>query len=111
MSRFREDHTVTLLRDGFIDEFQKASKDKGVDLTNANLRNADLRHADLRSADLSGAYLHSADLHGVDLSQANLEGASLHRARISGAYFPVDVRAEELRMSVDLGTRVRRIPK
>ncbi len=111
MSKFREDHAATLLRDGFVDEFKKVSRDNGIDLSNANLRGADLRHVELRNADLSGAYLHSADLRGLDLSQAKLEGASLHRARISGAYFPADVRPEELRMSVDLGTRVRCIPK
>ena len=108
MLKFREDHAVRLLRDGQVDEFsQVARRAACIDLSNANLRGADLRNAVLRNADLRGAYLHSTDLRGVDLSEAQMEGASLHRARISGAYFPSQVTAEELKMSVDLGTRIR----
>ena len=78
-----------------------------LDLAGANLRGVDLRRATLRNADLRNAYCHTTDFRGVDLSQANIEGASFHRARISGAYFPPNVSAEELKMSVDLGTRIR----
>jgi uncharacterized protein YjbI with pentapeptide repeats len=78
-----------------------------LDLANVNLRGADLRRANLRRADLRNAYCHSADLRGVDLSEAKLEGASFHMARISGAYFPPNVTAEEIRLSVEMGTRVR----
>ena len=63
--------------------------------------------SDLRTADLRGAYCKGVDLRGVDLSEAKLEGASFHLARISGAYFPKNVLAEELIMSLDLGTRIR----
>ena len=59
------------------------------------------------TADLRGAYCKGVDLRGVDLSEAKLEGASFHLARISGAYFPKNVSAEELMMSLDLGTRIR----
>ena len=59
------------------------------------------------TADLRGAYCHSADLRGVDLSEAQIEGASFHLARVSGAYFPANVSADEIQLSMDLGTRVR----
>jgi uncharacterized protein YjbI with pentapeptide repeats len=108
MTKFKEDTLVLLLRDGKFDEFNRAARTEAtVDLVGANLRGVDLRHANLRNADLRNAYCHTADFRGVDLSQANLEGASFHRARISGAYFPSNVSAEELKMSVDLGTRIR----
>ena len=78
-----------------------------LDLSNANLRGADLRRANLRKADMRNAYCHSADLRGVDLSEAKLEGASFHMARVSGAYFPPDVPADEIRLSLEIGTRIR----
>jgi hypothetical protein len=37
----------------------------------------------------------------------DLEGASFHGAKIAGAYFPADVSAFELVMSVEHGTRIR----
>ena len=108
MTKFKEGTLVLLLRDGKIDEFNHASRQEdNLDLAGANLRGADLRNAYLRNADLRNAYCHTTDFRGVDLSQANIEGASFHRARISGAYFPSNVSAEELKMSVDLGTRIR----
>ena len=108
MSKFKEGPLVLLLRDGKVEEFNHAARQtESVDLSGANLRGVDLRYANLRKADLRNAYCHTTDLRGVDLSEANLEGSSLHRARISGAYFPANVSAEELKMSVDLGTRIR----
>ena len=81
-----------------------------LDLSNVNLRGADLRRANLRKADLRNAYCHSADLRGVDLSEAKLEGASFHMARVSGAYFPPNVPADEIRLSLEIGTRIRCLP-
>jgi len=78
-----------------------------VDLAGSSLRGADLRRTDLRKADLRGAYCHSADLRGVDLSGANIEGASFHMARVAGAYFPANVSADEIRLSLEIGTRIR----
>ena len=108
MTKFKEGPLVLLLRDGMVEEFNHAARQtENVDLSYANLRGGDLRNADLRKADLRNAYCHTADLRGVDLSQANIEGASFHRARISGSYFPRNVSAEELKMSVEMGTRIR----
>ena len=108
MTKFKEGPLVLLLRDGKVEEFNHATRQtENVDLSYANLRGGDLRNADLRKADLRNAYCHTADLRGVDLSQANIEGASFHRARISGSYFPRNVSAEELKLSVEMGTRIR----
>ena len=66
-----------------------------------------VRPSDLRGLDLSDAYLRQADLRGVDLRETRLEGASLFEARISGAYFPGELRAEEITLSLLHGTRLR----
>lgn len=108
MTKFKEGFLVLSLRDGNVEEFNQAARQtETIDLCGANLRGADLRQANLRKADMRGAYCHSADLRGVDLSQASLEGASFHRARISGAYFPANVSADEIKISLELGTRIR----
>src|SRR5205823_4564739 len=108
MTKFKEGPLVLLLRDGKVEEFNRAARQtESVDLSGANLRGVDLRYAHLCKADLSNAYCHTADLRGVDLLHANIEGASFHRARISGAYFPRGVSAEELKMLVGMGTRIR----
>jgi len=108
MSKFKEGPLVLMLRDGEVRTIQCFdAQDRNPGLVQPNLRGADLRHVDLHKADLRDAYCHSADLRGVDLSQANLEGASFHRARVSGAYFPANVPAEEIKMSLELGTRIR----
>ena len=97
-----------LLRDEKVEAFNREVAGGVVlDLANANLRMVNLRGAHLRNADLRGAYLRNADLRGVDLSCANLDGASLYQARVSGALFPPDLPAEEIRLSLDHGTRVR----
>ncbi len=96
-----------LLREEKFAQFNEMAKRETPDLRDANLRAVDLRRADLSRADLRGAYLRDADLRGVDLSGALLDGASIHRARISGALFPPDILAEEIRLSHELGTRMR----
>src|SRR5437660_2216400 len=108
MNNVKDGWLGLLVRDGNVYEYNHAARQtESVDLSGANLRGVDLRYANLRKADLRNAYCHTTDLRGVDLSEANLEGSSLHRARISGAYFPANISAEELKMSVDLGTRIR----
>ena len=76
-----------------------------------NLSNLDLTGFNLRNANLSGAYLREAVLGGVDLSEANLHGASLKGAKISGCLFPPEISPEEIRLSIDLGTRLRHLKK
>lgn len=78
-----------------------------VDLSGAQFKGYDLRRCRLEFADLTGAYLRSADLRGLDLSQATLDGASIKEARISGVLFPRNLSANEIRLSMLYGTRLR----
>jgi uncharacterized protein YjbI with pentapeptide repeats len=110
MTLVRDSVPVTLLRDEKVDEFNAQVAGKPADLENADLRGVDLRQANLAQANLRGAYLRDADLRGVDLSDADLSGASVHEARISGCLFPMSISAEEITMSMTLGTRMRPRP-
>ena len=49
----------------------------------------------------------SINLRGADLREANLEGASIAHAQISGAYFPAQLSADEILLSMQFGTRMR----
>jgi uncharacterized protein YjbI with pentapeptide repeats len=96
------------LRAGDLDTYHRLIKTQDlIDLTDADLRGTDLRHADLTKAKLCGAYLRDADLRGADLRHLDLEGCSILHAKISGAFFPDNIAAEEIRLSHDFGTRLR----
>ncbi len=82
-------------------------KDDPIDMTGGDFRGLDLRELNADGVDFSNAYFRSADLRGIDFSKANLEGASLAHAQISGAYFPVELSADEILMSMNFGTRLR----
>ena len=77
------------------------------DFSNQNLSDLDLTGFNLKHANLSGAYMRGTNLAGQDLSGSNLHGASLKQAKISGCLFPEDLAAEEIRLSVDMGSRLR----
>ncbi len=97
-----------LLREDRPKEFNKRRHSEApIDLRYGNFRGNDLRGADLRQVDFEGAYFRSADLRGLDLSQTNLRGASLADAKVSGVLFPDELTPEEIRLSVELGTRLR----
>ena len=51
--------------------------------------------------------LEGCDLRGLDLFYADLDGASIHEAKISGVRFPPSLAADEISMSLHLGTRMR----
>ena len=97
-----------LLREGHIKEFNesKARGERG-DLTSSDFRGIDLRGIDADGLDLSGCYFRQGDLRGVDFTNPILEGASLHAAKISGTYFPKELSAEEILLSLQHGTRLR----
>jgi len=58
--------------------------------------------------DFSDSYFRQTDLRGVDFSNClSLEGASFHGAKISGAFFPSEIRADEILLSLEHGTRIR----
>ena len=97
-----------LLTDERHQEFNRlAAAGQAPDLRGANLASLDLRCYDLRGLDLSGAYLRGANLSGLDLTGCNLKGASLRGARVSGALFPDNIPPQEIKLSVELGTRLR----
>jgi len=106
--RYLEDPAYRCLRVEDIDGYNMAIINRPeIDFTGANLRSVDLRKADLEKVILRDAYLRDADLRGCDLRHIDLEGASFHNAKVAGAYFPGNVSAGELQMSLEHGTRIR----
>jgi uncharacterized protein YjbI with pentapeptide repeats len=78
-----------------------------VDMAAGDFRGLDLRELNAADIDFTDAYFRSADLRGVDLRHSLLEGASIAHAQISGTYFPAELSADEILMSVNFGTRLR----
>jgi uncharacterized protein YjbI with pentapeptide repeats len=76
-------------------------------MVGGDFRGLDLRELNAHGIDFTDAYFRSADLRGIDFRNASLEGASLAHAQISGAYFPVELSADEILMSMNFGTRLR----
>lgn len=107
--RFKpDDPAFCLLRDGDIEGFNRhKASGADIDLTHCDFRGVDLRGIDAAGLDLSSCYFRQADLRGVDLSQARLEGASINGALISGTYFPPELSADEIDLSLMRGTRMR----
>lgn len=106
--RITQDPLYQLLRDEKVAEFNKLkAQGKSCDLTSCDFRGLDLRDMDVRSLDLSNAYFRGADLRSIDFRGCRLNGASLADAKISGCFFPEDISAQEILMSVTQGTRIR----
>ena len=104
----KDNELYQLLRHGEIEEFnRRLAEGAECSLTGADLRGTDLRCMNARGLDMSNCYLRQADLRGVDFSETNLEGASINGAKISGTYFPRELRAEEIALSLTHGTRMR----
>jgi len=106
--RIPNDPMYLLLREGYIIEFnaKKASGEK-VDLRACDLRGLDLRGLDADGLDFRDCYFRQSDLRGVDFCNARLEGASINAAKISGAYFPAELTAGEIELSLLHGSRMR----
>jgi uncharacterized protein YjbI with pentapeptide repeats len=98
---------VLLRQDDVAGFNQEKPKTGTIDLAGGDFRGLDLRNLDTAGIDFTNAYFRSADLRGLDLSQTPMEGASIAHAQISGAYFPADLSADEILMSVNFGTRLR----
>jgi uncharacterized protein YjbI with pentapeptide repeats len=106
--RFPDDPAFRCLRTGDAEEFSKQiAGRKAIDFSDTDLRGVDLRAIDLTRVIIRGAYMRDADLRGLDLRHLDMEGCSMYHAKISGAYFPANLRAEEIANSVQYGTRVR----
>ena len=102
------DPLYLLLREGRAEEFNRRIKaGEKCDLQGCDFRGLDLREVDAVNLDFSDCYFRQADLRGVDLRGCNMVGASLHAAHVSGAYFPRELSAQDIEMSVRLGTRLR----
>ncbi len=104
----KEDPMYLLLVHGRIEEFNRRKQEgEACDLRGVDLRGANLRNLEAEGLDMRDSYLRHADLRGVDFSATRLEGASIYGARISGTYFPVELSAEEINLSLVHGTRMR----
>ncbi len=103
-----DDPMYRLLRDGDIETFN-SEKNKGakVNLADCDFRSVDLKGLDASGVDFSGCYFRQADLRGIDFSEANLRGASINGSKVSGAYFPKQLTALEVELSLIHGTRMR----
>ena len=103
-----EDPAYRMIRDGNIDDFNAHKAAGGaVDLKGCDFRGVDLRGIDASGLDMSDCYFRQADLRGIDFTQTNLEGSSINSAKISGTYFPKEITAEELELSLVHGIRMR----
>ena len=78
-----------------------------IDLCSGDFRGLDLRTLDATRVRFTDAYFRGADLRGLDLRETCMQGASLAHAQISGTYFPEELSADEILMSVNFGTRLR----
>ena len=102
------DPLYQLMREGRGEEFNRRRKaGEKCDLRGSDLRGLDMREFDVKDVDFSDCYFRQTDLRGLDLRTCRMEGASLHAAHVSGAYFPPELTAAEIDMSVRLGTRMR----
>ena len=77
------------------------------ELKSGDYRGRDLRNMNARGLDFSNSYFRNADLSGIDFRDTNLEGASLLAAKLTGTYFPAEISAQQIRLSLDTGTRLR----
>ncbi len=97
-----------MLRAGRIEDFNRLRKaGQKPEFHGCDFRGIDLRDCEVAGLDFSDCYFRQADLRGLDLRTCRLEGASLHAAHISGVYFPAELTAVEIDLSVRLGTRLR----
>jgi uncharacterized protein YjbI with pentapeptide repeats len=103
-----EDEAFKCLRDGDSEGYNRAVEyRKIVDFTCADLCATDFRNVDVSKLILRDAYLRGADFRGCDLRHVDMEGSSIHNARIAGAYFPANISASEIQLSIQHGTRLR----
>ncbi len=97
-----------LLRTENIEEFNKMKSVLDAShLAGGDYRGLDLREMDADGMDFTDAYFRGADLRGIDFRNTRLHGASFAEARVSGCYFPPELDATELRLSLERGIRIR----
>ena len=111
LPRFLDDPAFKALRLADFEAYNRqVNGQKRVDFSNTDLRGVDFRGiADVGKLSVQGAYMRDADLRGLDIRSWDMEGCSLYHAKISGAYFPATMSAQEIIMSVQHGTRLRAV--
>lgn len=106
------DPLYQMLRNDDVEGFNQARQTGApCDLRGCDLRGLDLRGINVSGLDLTDAYFRGSDLRGIDFRGCCLDGASLADAKISGCYFPIDLPATEIQLSVTQGVRIRHIKK
>jgi len=105
--RLLDSALYALLHKDDIRAFNQERPQGPIDMSGGDFRGLDLRELNAQEVDFTDGYFRSADLRGLDLRTTCIEGASLAHAQISGAYFPVELTADEILMSVNFGTRLR----
>ncbi len=104
----KTDPLYQMLRQEDIDSFNENRDTLDTsELTGGDYRGRDLRKVNARGLNFANAYFRNCDLSGIDFRETNLEGASLMDAKVSGVYFPHEISADEIRLSLDHGTRLR----
>ena len=104
----KDDPMYRLLREGHVKDFnQRKAEGESCNLTGADFRSVSLVGLDANGLNLSDCYFRMSNLRGVDFRKANLEGASIQGAQISGAFFPNELDAYEIELSLEHGTRMR----
>ena len=105
----QDNRGYNLLRDRKVADFNslRARGELGNDYHGFAFRGCDLRGLDARGLDFSGCKFKQADLRGINFENTKLDGASIYGAKISGCLFPKEIRADEILMSVQQGTRLR----
>ncbi len=106
--QIKQDPLYQLLRNEDVPAFNKQrQKLDSSQLKGCDYRGLDLRVIEVDGLDFSDAYFRGTDLRGIDFRQCNLRGASLAEAKISGCYFPLEIPAAEITLSLERGTRLR----
>lgn len=106
--RISDDPLYQLLREDDVEGFNVArSQGQPCDLAGCDFKGLDLRGLILQNINIENAYFRSADLRGIDFRGCNLNGASFADAKISGCFFPEEITAAEIQLSVTMGTRIR----
>ena len=106
--RFPDDPLYQLIRSEKIKEFNEQREPAEIiDFHECDFRGLDLRGLNADGINFDGCYFRATDLRGIDFSNATLDGASLASAQISGCYFPKNINALEISVSVEKGIRMR----
>ncbi|MCX2979179.1 pentapeptide repeat-containing protein [Candidatus Marimicrobium litorale] len=104
----KQDPLYQLLRNEDIKSFNEQRDQLDTsELKSGDYRGRDLRNMNAAGLDFSNSYFRNADLSGIDFRDTDLEGASLLDAKLSGTYFPEEIDPQELRLSLETGTRLR----